>query len=747
MVSVILTVGISLSIPQVISGMEEYLTGQAKEMNQGDLKIITAFSSQPFDTRVEELQADGYEVSVSEVYSISVKYHSNKLFCQLLVGDYELGAEEILLSKEIAAKLGLGVGDSLTIMDQSYLITGVEQGAYGVDATSEMFGYVKVSEFDSYNLLATTRIFYLKGTDIDRVKEELSELVPQYTYTTVADQEENTRQKLNMNLLALSTLNTMSILMSILSTISTIVMIIIERQKDIAIMKLISIGNRSIMKAFRAELKLMLLVPLAIGSCLSIPLAQYLLQLKQVKIERYHFEYAILGFVLYAFIYFIFVNIATGVIGAIKPLSVLKNEKVSWKKAVIRIVFSSFLFTLISLIGYSIFIGKGSAMVSSFAIIIFILIFFLITLLIIRLAVTFKPRNQMLRYTVKSLRSNSFSFALTVLSIALTIWFVLFGFSMETTCKESYNSSVQDKISYNYMMVSDDVAGSELELNSYKDVEGYTKLSREIGTYYNEVDSSGRAIILCGIDKEFYTQQFALLEGEDVFEGSEQEILISDKFSGQVEKSVGDTLELLVNNRKESYRIKGIYESGGVNDNFILKARGREASWQNVLFLIKADTEDFLTDIKDASFVDINVMGEAILKMLNDFLLVFKYLCGICIVAAILFNSNMIYMNHCNSERESAIIRALGLGKGFLYQSAMLRFGTSLVLSLIIALGLYGIILKTALSVTLGAELTLSIYALRLPILFVLIIAAAYCLLSFYLIRRTEGYEVLREQV
>jgi putative ABC transport system permease protein len=440
-------------------------------------------------------------------------------------------------------------------------------------------------------------------------------------------------------------------------------------------------------------------------------------------------------------------NSATGVIGAIKPLSVLKNEKVSWKKAVIRIVFSSLLFTLISLIGYSVFIGKGSAMISSIVILVLILIFFLITLLIIRLAVAFEPRNQMLRYTVKSLRSNSFSFALTVLSIALTIWFVLFGFSMETTCKESYNNSVQDKINYNYMMVSDDVSGSEMELDAYEDVQGYTKLSRTIGTYYNEIDASGRAIILCGIDRDYYSQQYILLEGEDIFEGSEQEILISDKFSEQVDQGVGDTLELLVNQQKVSYGIKGIYESGGVNDNFILKERAEEDTWQNVLFLVKADSEDFLTEIKDASFVDINVMGEALLRMLNDFLLVFKYLCGICIIAAILFNSNMIYMNHSNNEKESAIIRALGLGKGFLYRSALLRFVASLVLSLLIAIGLFGILLKTALRTALEAELTLSVYALRLPFLFISIIAVAYCLLSLYLIRRTEGYEVLREQV
>jgi putative ABC transport system permease protein len=648
MISVIISVSISLSIPQVISGTEEYLSNQASKINGGDLKIIESFTSNTFDKKLNELKKTNLEIKESLVYSLNLNYKSNRLYCQLLVGDYNLEPNEIIIYKDIADKLKLNVNDEIELMNQTYIIKGIDNNAFGVDQTSEMFGYCKVSAYNTVNNIPITKIVYINGDNIEKVKEDLMKIEPNFSFTTIKDQNDLIKEKLNVNIVALSTLNTMSVIMSILSILSSIIMIIIDRQKDIAIMKLISIKSKAIRKAFRFELKSFLLIPLIIGALTSIPIAKYLLTLKNVETEHNYLMYVVLGFVFYAIIYSVFINIATGTILEIKPLTVIRDEKVSYKKSFIKIGVQSVLFTILAMILYAMYIGKGASLISSFIIIAFIFIFFIITLLFIKILLMFKFKNNLITYTFKNIKSNSFSFTLTVLSIALTLWFILFGFSMETTIKESYNSGIQEKISYQYMMVSDDVIKAEDELNNSTDVNGYTKLNREIGTFISSDNNIKITVILCNINKDKYDQKFNVIRGQDLFEGLENDVLISENFSNQINKKIGEKLNVWINEEVISLNIIGIYESGGVNDNFILKAMNGKEPNKNILFLVNADNENFMQNLKNASIVNIDIMGLAILKMINEFLIVFKFLCFICIIASILFNLNMIYMNYIN---------------------------------------------------------------------------------------------------
>mgnify|MGYP000940286681 CR=1 FL=1 len=158
LVSVIISVGISLSIPQVIAGTEKYLNAQASEINGGDLKIIEPYLSSKFDSKIEELEIEGYKINNITGYSININYKNNRLFCQLLVGDYDLEDDEVILYKDIADKLNVAVGDTITLFDQPYIIKAIDAGPFGVDQTSEMFGYCKVSKDPTTNNLPTIKI-------------------------------------------------------------------------------------------------------------------------------------------------------------------------------------------------------------------------------------------------------------------------------------------------------------------------------------------------------------------------------------------------------------------------------------------------------------------------------------------------------------------------------------------------------------------------------------------------------------
>ncbi len=743
MLSVITAVSISLSIPQVISETNRHLSSQLKELNGADLKIKAPYDSSEFNKKLDTLKSEGVGIRKSTVYATNI----NKVFSSLIVGDYGLKDNEIILSKTVADELKIKKNDRVTIGSRIYKVKAIENSAQGVDSQSEMVGYGKVSLFNATNEIPYATLIMIDCKESDSLKEELKKIEPGYTYSTIRDKKNDIQDKLDLNAATLNILNTMSCIMTILSVISSIFMIIVYRRKDIAILRMISIRTSSIKKALRAEFFIMIFIPVIIGSVASDPLARILLSTNGIN---YYFDSGLVGiilsgFLLYIFIYFIFIKIATIAIEAVSPLLVIRNEVVSWKKSKLKIVILSVLFTIITLIVYGIYLGRGSALISSLAIIISIMIFFVITIVCIKLFSYIRFKTKSFLYGVKSIKTNIYSFVLIVLSFTLTIWFVLIGFTLEKTIRDSYSTGIQQKVNYNYLMVSDNSDKLEYALKKSPEVEGYTKLYRYSGVLLNNKDSR-KSIQMFEINKNEYQIKYKILEGENVFEGSEKEVLISSEFSKEVNLKLGDNLKIGSNGKIEEYRIKGIYEAGGINATSILKPTESKPEG-SIMYILKADSSKFTDNLKDVLVMHISTMGMSIMNKVRDFLSIFKWLCLICIFSAVLFNINIVYMNFINEYNETVIIRALGIGKGILYKSLALKFLITIVLSILMSLGLYSIMMKLVLTAAFKVNLNIAASTIILPIGCAFILSLIIFMVPFNLIRKSEGFEELREQV
>ncbi|KGE19786.1 hypothetical protein [Paenibacillus wynnii] len=748
MLSVAIAVSISLAIPQIISETDRYLTGQVEELNGADLKIEATYASSAFDQKLDELKDKGLQVNKQSAFSTNFKQGDGQVFGSLIIGDFGLQENEIILYASLADELNIKQSDQVSIGSQTYTVKDIENIAKGVDGQSEMIGYGKVSYYQLSNEIPSIILTLINGKDIDKVKTELKNIEPGYTYFTIDDKKKAIQEELNTNAATLNILNTMSYMMTILSVLSSIFMIIVHRQQDIAIMRMLSIRMKSIKKALRMELYLVFVFPVLLGSAASIPMARQLLLSNGIRntiIDSAVMGKVFAGFLLYLVIYFIFINIATKALEAISPMFVIRGDAVSWKKSKRKIAWLSVLFSLLTMVIYTIYLGRGSALLSSILIVVCIAVFFVVTLLCIQLLSSLPIKNKLFMYTAKSIKANRYAFVITILSLTLTSLFLLIGYTLEKTVRDSYTAGIEQKVNYNYLVVSDEPAKLENALKESPEVKGYTKLYRHAGTILNNKDSLKSAQI-CDINESDYKIKFKILEGEDVFEGSANDVLISAAFSDQVQVKLGETLKMELNGSVENYRVKGIYEAGQVNQTFILRPAVNETQGSS-LFLVKANSSNFKDSLSNVSLMHISIMGMSIMKRMQDFLSIFKWLCWICIFSSILFNLNIIYMNYLNEHKESVIIRALGIGKGFLYKYLTMKSIFALLLSLFLSLGLYIFMITITLGAIFKVNTNIAADTIMIPIGCVLGIVFIIFLVPFHMVKQSHGFDELREQV
>lgn len=749
MMSIAIAVSISVSIPQIIRETDRAMKDQVAELNGADLKVVVTYESQAFQQKIKELEQEGLSVKRIEIFSTIFSQGPRQALGYMLTGDYELEPDEIILYSSIAADLHVMEGDTIAIGGYTYTIKAVEPVAMAVDSQSEMVGYGKASAYNSMNSSSLSSIMLINSSQSQTLKQELEHIEPGYKYSTIQDKQTEIADKLSLNAATLNILNTLSYMMTILSVLSSIFIMVVRRQRDIAVIRLLSIRMKSIKKALRTELYMMLLTPALLGGAASMLLAKRLLEVRGIAYSPIHGEAlgAVgAGTLLFLFIYAVFINLATMSLEAIHPLAVMRSDAAAWRKSKRKIAWLASGFTLATLVGYALFLGMGSALTSSLLMLVFIALFFGAAMLLIKLGCRFPYRRKLFIYTSRHIRANRYSFVIVILSMALTILVLLMGYTLETTMRDSFNKGTEQRLPYNYLASGSDSDVLEKALKETPDVEGFTKSHVTSGTLTYPAELR-RAVQLQEIYEKDYGRPYTVLEGESLFSGAKGDVLVSASFRDGTHLGVGDFLNLEIQGEAKEYRIKGVYESGMINQNDILKPMEDAASTQGrALFLIKAGSTTFRDGMEKVMTIHVGVMGVYLEKMIHDLLTIFKWLCFICIFSSILFNLNLMYMSTTQEWKETVIIRALGLGKGFLIRFTALRAAISLALSLLLSLGLYLLLVKLALALMkIGSSI--AIQSMIGPVACAIALTIIIFLLPFRLIRRAKGYTELREQV
>jgi lipoprotein-releasing system permease protein len=193
-------------------------------------------------------------------------------FLGTMVKEGNIGAlktkETVLIGKDLAKQLGLFVGDRLTLMvplggyspmgampeTARARVGGIfETGMYDVDNTLVI---MPLSDVESIMGIGATGL-EIKLTDVynaDGVRREiLQKIGPRYFARTWIELNKNLFSALKLEKLLMYIILVLIILVASFNIISSLIMTVMEKKKDIAILKSIGAKKRSIMKIFMIE--------------------------------------------------------------------------------------------------------------------------------------------------------------------------------------------------------------------------------------------------------------------------------------------------------------------------------------------------------------------------------------------------------------------------------------------------------------------------------------------------------------
>ena len=743
-ISIIISVSISLAIPQINYGLDKNWKAQAYEQNGADIKVEMNFDSIKFNETLEKL--DEIE-NIEEIFEFagSIEKENKQTFSDILLGEYNLNSDEIILSNNVAKVLNVSVGDNVEVFGEKYKVKDIESKVKAVGQQGEQMGYVKVSGVNFDTTKAYGKLILINANNIEEVVKELKKVEDKFTYTTVQDIEQQIEAKVSSNTMALSILNTMCIIMTIISLISSIFLIITKSNKEIAIMKITGIEYKKIKKAFQLQFYCYSIPAVLLGSILSMYLTKIILKMDYIiyKVDKINIKQMIIGAILFIIMYMIYIIIGTGLIKNIDPLTVIKvsKEKVKIKKTLIL----SLLFTIISLIAYSNYVGSVNVISGSFIIIALITIFFIISYILLSLLILLRPKKVMRKYCILHIKQKRNPIILTILSLSFTILFFLIGFTLSKTIGHSFDKGLQSKIEYNYMITTSDPNSIESKLLQDDETGKYTKLYRKNGVlYYNEkVDSS---VNLCGIDSNEFGVKFKILEGKDLLEGDKEGVLITSKLANDLKLGVNDEINIIVKNINYKYKIKGIYEADTINPGDILiQKEALQGEADNILYLANIKSSDVADKLTNVGIVAVQNIGNSLEQSMNNMLKIFKLLCFICIFSSIIFNINIIYINSIEYFRNFVIVRALSIAKWELYKQILTEMIIILFITIIMSLGIYFWILKLAMGIMFGASVELTTKMIIPPILISLIIISIIFLIPVNFINKSSSFEELKE--
>ncbi|MBL7070782.1 MAG: ABC transporter permease [Candidatus Omnitrophica bacterium] len=194
-------------------------------------------------------------------------------------GSPRLGDNGILVGSELADKLGLEVGDEVSVVSAStnrpfdFMVTGtLRTGLYTFDASNIFISLKPAQELFGIERLVTGVSVNIKDAlKADKVKRDIAvELGFPYFVRSWVDLNANLFSALKLEKIAMFIILTLIVIVACFNIASTLIVRVVQKTKDIGILKAIGATNRDIRGLFRLEGLFIGLIGTAIGTGVGI---------------------------------------------------------------------------------------------------------------------------------------------------------------------------------------------------------------------------------------------------------------------------------------------------------------------------------------------------------------------------------------------------------------------------------------------------------------------------------------------
>ena len=111
-ISILVASTISLMVPGISIENEKYINKNIEKVNGGDLSIVVNDEiSNSFNNELEKLKKSGDEVNIDTIINCHYNKATNKVMGSIVIGNYSLEKDEIILQSDLADRLNVKVGD------------------------------------------------------------------------------------------------------------------------------------------------------------------------------------------------------------------------------------------------------------------------------------------------------------------------------------------------------------------------------------------------------------------------------------------------------------------------------------------------------------------------------------------------------------------------------------------------------------------------------------------------------------
>ena len=203
----------------------------------------------------------------------------SKIRVYITKGAVDFGGDGIIIGSELASRLKLKLEDTVSLVSQSdtkgekFKVAGIfTSGMYEYDMNLVYLDIRKAQElFAAPNLASGISIKADDAFSVSNIKNELmKKLGPEFTVRTWMDMNRNLIAALKLEKTVMFLILTLIVIVACLNIASALIMTVLEKTKDIGILKAIGASNDNIMAIFAMEGALIGFLGTALGTGLGI---------------------------------------------------------------------------------------------------------------------------------------------------------------------------------------------------------------------------------------------------------------------------------------------------------------------------------------------------------------------------------------------------------------------------------------------------------------------------------------------
>jgi lipoprotein-releasing system permease protein len=210
-------------------------------------------------------------------------------------GAVDLEKDSVIVGSELASRLKLKLGDGVTLVSQSdtkgekFRVTGIfTSGMYEYDMNLVYLNMAKAQGlFAAPGLASGISIKADDAFDALKIKDELKKKMgPGFTVRTWMDMNKNLIAALKLEKTVMFLILTLIVIVACLNIASALIMTVLEKTRDIGILKAIGASNDNIMAVFALEGASIGLLGTALGTALGIGLCWCLKTYKFINLPQ-----------------------------------------------------------------------------------------------------------------------------------------------------------------------------------------------------------------------------------------------------------------------------------------------------------------------------------------------------------------------------------------------------------------------------------------------------------------------------